>query len=215
MKRNFIIVIIFLLVSCNLASSQEKTTISVGSDIVSSYVWRGTRFGNGAAFQPSLEFGAGGFTAGVWGSYGFADAGFSEADIYAAYAFDFGLSLGLTKYYFPGVTFFKTENHAFEVNTGFETGALTFSANYILNEGAGSAGGDLYFEAGIATGPVNWFVGGGDGWHTPDGKFGICNVGLTGTREIKITDTFSLPLFSSVILNPKTEQFFVVFGITL
>ncbi len=214
MKKQLLVTAMISLFLVTAAMAQEKASVNVGADVVSSYLWRGTKFGNGAAFQPTLEFSAGGFAIGAWGSYGFADAEFSEADLYVSYGFDFGLSLGMTKYFFPPASFFDGKEHAFELNGGFETGAFSISANYMLNEGAGTAGGDLYFEAGLTTGPVNWFVGAGNGWHTPDGKFGLCNVGLTGTKEITITDTFSLPVFSSVILNPKAEQFHLVVGIS-
>ena len=46
-------------------------------------------------------------------------------------------------------------------------------------------------------------------------KFAITNVGISTSKEIKITDTFSIPLKATAILNPKTEQFFLVAGITL
>jgi hypothetical protein len=215
MKRKLLLVTLLAAILSPVAMAGEKDgSITVGADIVSSYIWRGTKFGNGSAFQPTLEFSKGGFAIGAWGSYGFADAYFSEADLYASYSFDFGLSLGMTKYYFPGDLFFDGSSHAFELNGGFDTGAFSFSANYMLNEGAGSIGGDLYFELGITTGPVNWFVGAGDGWHTTDGKFGLCNIGLTATKEILVTETFSIPVFSSVILNPNTEQFHIVVGIS-
>jgi hypothetical protein len=214
MKRKLLLTAVIAAILSSVGMAQEKGSVNVGADIVSNYMWRGTKFGNGAAFQPTLEYSIGGFAIGAWGSYGFADGEFAEADLYASYSFDFGLSLGVTKYYFPPASFFDGKEHAFEINGGFEAGIFSFSGNYMVNEGAGSAGGDLYFEAGITTGPVNWFVGAGDGWHTPDGKFAICNVGLTGSKEIQITDTFSLPVFSSVILNPKNEQFHLVVGIS-
>lgn len=214
MKSKLLLTAVLAAILSFVGTAQEKGSINIGADVVSNYMWRGTKFGNGAAFQPTLEFSKGGFAIGAWGSYGFADAEFAEADLYASYSFDFGLSLGVTKYYFPPASFFDGKEHAFEINGGFEAGIFSISANYMVNEAAGSVGGDLYFEAGITTGPVNWFVGAGDGWHTPDGKFALCNVGLTGSKEIQITDSFLLPVFSSVILNPKTEQFHLVVGIS-
>lgn len=214
MKSKLLLTAVLAAILSFVGTAQEKGSINIGADVVSNYMWRGTKFGNGAAFQPTLEFSKGGFAIGAWGSYGFADAEFAEADLYASYSFDFGLSLGVTKYYFPPASFFDGKEHAFEINGGFEAGIFSISANYMVNEAAGSVGGDLYFEAGITTGPVNWFVGAGDGWHTPDEKFALCNVGLTGSKEIQINDSFSLPVFSSVILNPKTEQFHLVVGIS-
>lgn len=215
MKKNLVILSLLALLPVISIAGEKGGTLNVGADVVSSYIWRGVKFGNGAAFQPVLEYSLGGFTAGAWGSYGFADGEFSEADLYASYGFKSGLSLGLTKYYFPGTSFFEANAHAWELNGGFEKGVFSFSANYILNEGAESAGGDIYLEAGITSGPVNWFIGAGDGWHNPGGKFNVCNIGLTGTREIRLTDSFVLPVFSTIVLNPRMEQFHIVFGITL
>ncbi|HKJ79196.1 MAG TPA: TorF family putative porin [Prolixibacteraceae bacterium] len=197
------------------AKAQEFST---GVDLYSSYVWRGTNF-SGPSLQPYVDFTAGGFSIGAWGSQGYD--GFQEMDLYLSYGFDFGLSLGLTDYYYPGTEYFdystETGAHAFEINAGFEAGALSLSANYILNEagGAASAGGDMYYEVGVTAGSVDLFVGAGDGWHTPDGEFGVCNVGLGTSKEVKMTDSFSLPVSGSVILNPTTEQFFIVVGISL
>lgn len=44
--------------------------------------------------------------------------------------------------------------------------------------------------------------------------FGVVNLGLTASKEIKITDKYSLPVFASIITNPQREKVFFVFGIT-
>lgn len=48
----------------------------------------------------------------------------------------------------------------------------------------------------------------------PDG-FAVTNIALKGTKEIKFTDSFSLPVFAQVIWNPRAEDVHLVFGITL
>lgn len=206
------------MVALMAASSAEAQEFKASADVVSSYVWRGTQF-SGASIQPTLDFTAGGFSIGSWGSAGFD--GFLEMDLYAKYAFDFGLTLGLTDYYYPGTSYFDfskaSGGHGLEVNLGYSIKSLSISANYMLNEagGAATAGGDKYFELGYAFEKFSIFAGVGDGWHTPDAKFAITNVGISTSKEIKITDTFSIPLKATAILNPKTEQFFLVAGITL
>lgn len=192
--------------------------IEVSADVVSSYVWRGTQFSN-ASIQPGVTFSSGGFSAGAWGSAGFD--GFLEMDLFVGYEFGFGLSLGLTDYYFPGTDYFDlskaTGAHGLELNLGYGIGDFSISANYMLNEagGAATAGGDTYFELGYAFKSFSVFAGAGNGWHTPDGGFGLVNVGLSTSKDIKFSDSFTLPLSGSVILNPTTQQFFIVAGITL
>jgi hypothetical protein len=56
------------------------------------------------------------------------------------------------------------------------------------------------------------FAGGGNGWHTKDGEFDLCNVGISTTKEIKLSDSFSIPVSGQIIVNPDREQLFVVVG---
>ncbi len=199
MKRQWLLftgVLAGLLISTGLKAQDEESPskFSAGADLYSNYVWRGTKLGTGPAVQPTVKFVTGGLTVGVWGSF---DAhGYTETDPYISYAFKFGLSLGMTDYYYPGLEFFdvsdSTGSQAFEINAGYTIKGLSLSANYIVNEagGAASAGGDKYFQAAYAFKHFNIFLGAGDGWHTSDGDFAICNVGIGTTKEIKITDSF-------------------------
>lgn len=206
----------------NLMAQEENdkpSKFSVGADFYSSFIWRGLKLGTGPAFQPNMEFATGGLTIGAWGS--FDASGFMESDLFVSYSFPFGLSLGIIDYYYPGLPYFdysdSTGSHAFEINAGYEIGGLTLSANYILNEagGAASAGGDMYFQAGYAFEHFGFFAGAGNGWHTSDGDFNICNIGIGTVRTIRITDSFSIPLTGQIIFNPERERLYIVVGITL
>jgi uncharacterized protein (TIGR02001 family) len=209
--------------SLNAQDDESSSPFSVGADLVSSYVWRGTQYGNSPAVQPYVEFAAGGFSIGGWGSYDLN--GFAEADLYLSYGFDFGLSIGLTDYYYPGSPYFEygspDGSHGFEINLGYEIGGLALSANYMLNEasGAGTAGDDLYFEVGYSFSYFGIHVGAGNGWHTMEADadeedFNVCNIGITASKEVSITEKFSLPMSGALILNPDTEQFHVVIGVS-
>ncbi len=194
----------------------ETTTaqeIDTGLDFYSTYVFRGVAF-SGPSLQPYVEVSSDGFAVGAWGSQGYD--GFQEMDLYAAYEFDFGLSLGLTDYYYPGTDFMDGDSHAIELNAGLDLSNVSLSGNYIFNEapGAGSAGGDLYFEAGLNFGNTDVFLGAGDGWHSTDGEFALVNVGLSTSKDIVITDTFSIPLNGAVVLNPDSEQFYILAGVS-
>ena len=43
---------------------------------------------------------------------------------------------------------------------------------------------------------------------------GIIKLGLSLSKEIKITDSFSLPVFGSLISNPEAENIFMVLGVS-
>lgn len=215
--------ILMLITSVPMAKAQEW---NAGLDIYSSYIWRGLKFGTGAAFQPSVDFTSGGFTLGAWGSFSTGNNEAPEADLYAGYSFGLGekasLGLTLTDYYFPGTPYFDGNSHYFEPMVTFGLGNLSLNAAYMFYDGAGNgnAAGDLYLQAAYAAGPVTITLGGGNGQYSfendnEDDAFGISNIGIGTSKEIKITDSFSLPISGSVILNPSSEQLFVVVGISL
>ncbi|MFO7846230.1 MAG: TorF family putative porin [Balneolaceae bacterium] len=202
--------------------TSQAQEIDTGVDLYSTYVFRGVAF-SGPAVQPYVEFSSGGFAIGAWGSQGIdgdpddGSLGFQEMDLYAGYEFDFGLSLGLTDYYYPGSPYTEGDSHALELNLGYAIENFSLSANYIFNEAAfaGSAGEDLYFEAGLTVGAADLFLGAGDGWHSTDGDFALVNAGISTSKEIKITDSFSIPLNGAVVYNPDSEQFYILAGISL
>ena len=212
------LVVIFIVTTTQVKAQEKesRSNFNVGADVYSNYIWRGTKFGKGPSLQPSVKFVTGGLTIGVWGS--FDGSGYAETDPYVSYSFPFGLSVGLTDYYYTGLPVFETSDtagsHALEINTGFAKGGLSLSANYIVNEagGAASKGSDMYFQTGYAFNYFSLSVGAGDGWHTVDGEFGLCLVAIGTTKEIKITDTFSIPVNGQIILNPDREQLYVVVG---
>ena len=213
MKKNYLITTILLLTfifSFNI-QAQEWTT---GLDIYSSYVWRGAKFGSGPAFQPSVEFSAGGFAIGAWGSFNASIDEASEADLYASYALDLGenssLTFTFTDYYFPGSSWLEGDSHFLEPMVTLGIGRINLTGAYMINSGEG----DIYLEAGYQAGAVDLFLGAGDGAYTIDGKFNLCNLGLGTSKELKITDSFSLPVSGAVILNPSSEQFYIVAGIS-
>jgi uncharacterized protein (TIGR02001 family) len=197
--------------------TKSASNFTAGADFYSNYIWRGSKFGTGPAFQPSVKFTTGGFTAGVWGS--FDASGYSEADPYVSYSFPFGLSLGLTDYYYPGLegSFFADSSNAYEINAGYTKGAFSLSANYILNESPlpASSGADTYFQVGYAFSKFSLSVGAGDGWHTSDHNFNVCHIGLSTSKEIKLSETFSVPVTGQIIVNPEKEQLFIVVGFSL
>ena len=85
--------------------------VDLSLDVASSYVFRGTTFNDGLAFQPGVEVTGLPITIGVWGNLDGGDydnsldsGQFSEIDLYASYALPVefvGLSVGYTEYTYP------------------------------------------------------------------------------------------------------------------
>ena len=223
MNRKYSILLpVVLMLCCNAFPQEEKgSPFNAGADIYSNYVWRGTKYGKGPAIQPKLEFKAGPFTAGAWGSFDFSD--YQEADLYVSFALPAGFTLGMTDYYYPTLDYFDysdtSGSHAFEINLAFARGGLSMSASYILNEAgnAGSEGGDKYLEIKYSFDSFNIFMGAGDGWHTvnfSDGsdRFAICNIGLGTSKSIRVTDTFSIPVTGQMVFNPDLKRMYIIAG---
>jgi hypothetical protein len=205
---------LMLFLSMNVIA-QEKSPWTTGVDLYSSYVWRGTKFGSGPALQPTVKYGSGGFTIGGWGNYCFSTNEATEADLFASYAVALGksssLTFNVTDYYFPSAAapYFTGTSHYFEPMVNLGLGKLTLTGAYMFNAE------DTYLEAAYAAGSVTLFAGAGNGQYTKDASFNLCNIGIKTGTAIKINDHFSIPLTGALILNPSTEQFNIVVGITL
>ena len=222
---NFIVLSFFLLFSTN---SYAQLSVSGGADFVTRYVWRGLDFGNSFSVQPSLSISAGGFEAGFWGSYPFTNTsnGSEEMDLYLGYTVgDF--SLLVTDYYFPnsGLRYGMYEEpgaHTIEVGLSYSgSNAFPISVAAFVNV-YNDDDNSIYFEVGYSTEVsdvgVNLFVGGTPGGDTGfygTTNFNLINIGITASKEISITDKFSLPIFSSYILNPNLEVAYLIFGLSL
>ncbi|WP_319500831.1 TorF family putative porin [uncultured Draconibacterium sp.] len=221
MKKTLLITVSMLLLFVVSTTNVKAQEVSTGLDIYSSYLWRGAKFGTGAAFQPGVEFSAGGFAIGAWGSYSTGSEEAAEADLYLGYGFDLGenasLSFTLTDYYFPGSDWTEGESHSFEPMVSLGVGAFTFTAAYMEGLGDEEINGisDLYLEAAVSAGPVDITLGGGDGQYTDDGDFNICNIMVGTSKEVQITESFTLPVSGAVMLNPSTGGFHIAVGISL
>jgi hypothetical protein len=221
------IIFLLLLLTINLPSyTQEDKSgpFTPGADLCSSFIWRGMKNGTGPAIQPVMEFTTGSFTTGAWGSFDFH--GYQEVDLYIKASLPSGLFLGLTDYYSPDLKYFdysrESGSHAFEFTIGFLKNNFSLEADYIVNKagGIGSAGDDIYIQAGYSFDLFTLFAGAGNGWLTYDpvdemSRFRLCNTGIEVSRTITITETFEIPLTGQLIFNPDRQQLFIVFCVSL
>ena len=208
----FTLLTVIALMSTNISYSQD-----LGADLVSSYVWRGTQFGSGSHIQPYMDLKSGNLSGGIWGSFPTsAKGGGNELDLWMSY--DFGpLALTITNYTFPGEGGVYSKGEGLfngdytELSASTSIGGVDLSAGYFTEVEA------LYIELGTSIGAVDVALGYGDDSADAfyaDGESGLINMSFSGSKDIQITDSYSLPVFGSFIINPEAETAFLVFGIS-
>ena len=217
-----------------LAQNEEKVETIISGDIVSSYIWRGQDLGS-AAIQPTLGVGYKGLSLTAWGSYGLVNSDdVKELDLTLAYSFG-GLNIGVTDYWFdagldPDNRYFKYDahgtNHLFQANIGYDFGiaSLQWFTNFAGNDGVNNDGKRAYSSYVEAAVPfklssIEWTATAGavpfaTTFYGTSG-FAVTNLSLRATKEIKVTDTFSIPIFGQVTANPCSQKAYLVLGFTL
>ena len=213
------------------ATAQDEVETTVSADVVSTYVWRGMECGS-AAIQPTLGIGYKGLSLSAWGSYGLVDTNDAkEFDLTLAYSTG-GFNIGITDYWFntPEERYFLYDanktSHIFEANIGYDFGpaAIQWFTNFAGNDGYNKDGKRAYssyveLSAPFKLASVDWSAAVGavpyaTDFYGVDG-FAVTNVSLKATKDIKVTDSFSIPVFAQVAANPSTEKAYLVFGFTL
>ena len=233
MKKRFVLGLM-LLCGATSIEAQDEVETTVGTDVVSSYIWRGQDLGS-AALQPTLDIGYKGLSLTAWGSYGIADpTDTKEFDLTLAYTIG-GLNIGVTDYWFnsgldPENRYFKYDahgtNHVFEANIGYDFGfaSVQWFTNFSGNDGLNKDGKRAYSSYAEVAVPfklatVDWTATAGavpfatDFYGTTG--FAVTNVSLRADKEIKVTDSFSIPIFGQVVGNPCSQKAYLVLGITL
>ena len=221
-----------LVMSMTTHAQEIETTIS--GDIVRNYIWRGQDFGN-VSLQPTLGIGYKGFSLSAWGSVGLSDpADTKEFDLTLGYTVG-GLNIGITDYWFnagldPENRYFKYDahgtNHVFEANIGYDFGlaSVQWFTNIAGNDGVNKDGKraySSYVEVAVPfkVATVDWTATAGAVPYATDfygtTGFAVTNVTLRADKEIKVTDSFSVPVFGQVTGNPCSQKAYLVFGITL
>ena len=214
--------------------AQEKVETTICSDVVSSYIWRGQDLGD-VSVQPTLGIGYKGLSLTAWGSVGLSDpSDTKEFDLTFGYAIG-GLNIGITDYWFnngldPENRYFKYDahgtNHVFEANVGYDFGlaSLQWFTNFAGNDGMNNDGKRAYSSYVELTVPfklaaVDWTATAGavpfsTDFYGTDG-FAVTNLALKAAKDIKVTDTFSIPVFGQVVANPCSQKAYMVIGFTI
>lgn len=190
-------------------------------------------------FQPTLGFVMGGFEIGAWGSSDFSGS-YKEMDLYASYTFK-NVTATLTDYYWDlnwlSKPYFAYKNesssHILEGTLLYKSSKIPLSITlatmfYGADKKVDDASKNNYstylelaytftkneysFDTFLGMTPADGFYG--DGYGNVTG-FGIVNLGLTGSKKIKISDKYETTLRSSFIVNPQQDKAYLVLGIAL
>ena len=228
--------ILFILLSSVTLFGQDSLTLNVAADIYNRYVWRGLDYGASPSIQPTFSISKKNFELGYWGAISTLGT-YCETDLYAKFTLK-SFYLTVTDYFFPvnSVPAIKTERyfnyedkttgHIFEGIIGWKgtekfplyifAGTSFYGAD---KDTSGNNRYSTYAEAGysfkIKDKTLDLFLG-----FTPtEGLYGndigVVNVGLTGTKKLKVNDNFEIPFKVSLVVNPQTENIHFVFGISL
>lgn len=226
--------IALLLMGAASTEAQEKLETTINSDFVNEYIWRGQKLGD-VAVQPTLGVSYKGLSLTAWGSYGLTNPDDTkEFDLTLGYTIG-RLNIGMTDYWFstgldPKGRYFKYDahgtNHVFEANIGYDFGlvALQWYTNFTGNDGTNKDGKRAYSSYVEAVVPfslasVDWTATvGAVPFATTSygtGSFAVTNLSLRATKDIRLTDSFSIPIFGQVTANPCSQKAYLVFGFTL
>ncbi|MDR2955138.1 MAG: hypothetical protein LBV43_08665 [Prevotella sp.] len=236
LRNTVCLVIAFICISSTMSvRAQSELEIGLGADVVSSYVWRGLKQA-GASIQPGLSASISGFSLAAWGSTDIAGNGSKEVDFTASYEVD-GLKLAVTDYWWDGEgaeRYFSSpyegfNGHYLETTLGYtlpEVFPLSIAWNtFVLGKGNKKEDGKNSYSTFIelaypfSVKGVDMFVSTGfTPWQSEvygtDG-FEFTSIALNASKEIKITDSYSLPVFANIICNPNREDIHFVFGFSI
>ena len=224
-----------MIAGASVMTAQDNVEATVSADVVNQYIWRGTNCGN-AAFQPTLGVSYKGLSLSAWSSVGIVNSDDAkELDLSLSYTTG-GFNIGITDYWFsagadPEGRYFKYDahstNHVFEANIGYDFGAFSlqwftnFSGNDYKADGKRAYSSYVELNAPFKLGGLDWDATVGavpfedSGVYGGCSKFAVTNVSLKAAKELKITDSFSLPVFAQVIGNPHDQKAYLVCGFTL
>lgn len=215
------------------SKNDNKMSFALSADLVNRYIWRGLLISPNVSIQPYAALTYNEITLSAWSSYGISEK-YAEVDFTLSYKIK-NLTVSINDYFNQREDTLALSNH-FDFKHNTTKHALEASLNYIISEdlplnltaATFFYGNDLdstgnnyystYFEIAYPFTSneysFNIFIGG-----TPKKGFysdnaAIVNAGLTTTKTIKISDSFSIPMSASLVSNPKAEAIFMILKLT-
>lgn len=214
------------------AKAQDKVEGTISTDVVNQYIWRGQDLGD-VSIQPTLGVAYKGFSLSAWGNVVLSDKDDTkEFDLTAAYTAG-GFHIGVTDYWFnsPNDKYFAYKahetSHVFEGNIGYDFGplAVNWYTNFAGSDGVNKDGDRVYssyveLAAPFKLASLDWTATVGavpyrTSFYAKADGFAVTNLGLKASKDIEITNSFSVPVFAGIYANPSTQKAYFVCGFTL
>lgn len=232
--KRYVLTALLLMGAAAVEAQEKGLDTMLSADFVNQYIWRGQDLGN-VSLQPTLGVEYKGLSVSAWGSVGLSDSNDTkELDLTLSYTVG-GFNIGVTDYWFnsgldPMNRYFKYDahgtNHLFEANVGYDFGlaSLQWYTNFAGNDGVNKDGKRAYSSYAELSVP---FSLSGIDWTATAGVvpfattsygttgFAVTNLSLMASKEIKVTDTFGIPIFGQIVGNPCSQKAYLVLGFTL
>jgi hypothetical protein len=239
-NRQILLISILTLGLSLAAAAKDGISADISLDLYSRYIWRGLEIGNAPSAQPTLMISYSGFEFGAWGAYTLSNRAFEadEIDFWLSYTHALGkegasITAIAKDYYFPnaGIEFSNFSDsdaaepgaHTLELGlsvSGPESFPLTLSGYVNVYNDTGS---NTYFEVAypfsVNNTNLDLFCGiAGGSRDNPDyygtDKIAVINLGVSAVREIRISESFSIPLTVSLIVNPRADITHLIVGVS-
>ena len=219
--------------------AQDKLTVGGNIDLVNNYVWRGMDQNSGFSVQPTLSLSYKGFSLAAWGSQSItnnADRDVQELDINLGYSTG-GFSATITDYWWGGLHnpygYYKqgpADNlvdggHHFEATLAYSFGdklpltlswSTWFAGADIRTENDKrcystyiNASYDMACPAEVTLTPAIGFTPWKGYYYN---KAAFTDLSLKASKEIALSEKFSLPLFVQTIVSPVGDHVYLVAG---
>ncbi len=216
-------------------TDNQKHNLDVSADFVSRYLWRGELLDDSPNVQPAVTYTSSkkNFEAQIWGSANFI-SNFSEVGLQLKYMYKyFGIKIydgfvltpaSKNRNYFSYDA--SNTNHCVEARLllgNFKKIPLSFSAGvYFFGNDKDANNDNLYstyleaqYKLRIGNQDFYAILGGTPAKSYYADEAAIINAGISVTKDIKITDNFSLPINAKISANPYKKDVFFVFGFSI
>lgn len=241
LSLSFILFSFFLSAQDSDSSKCKNWDLSFGTDIASRYLWRGQQLSNSPCLQPAATLSYKNISLTSWSSYTFSKENLQEFDLYLAYQIK-NVTIAVNDYFVPDESLANNKyfelrkektSHVVEASLSWTgekipvsltAGTFIYGADnsYGYDNKKDSLGDNYYstyaeiaYNTSIKDNDLSIFLGLTPQYGYYGNTAGVINCGVNISKEIPITDKFSLPLSSTIMFNPQTQNCWVGLFISL